>query len=174
MNIQGSNIVERHSVRNAEASRRRVAAVFQVGLVLVCSAIMANTYIYFNQKITETDRTILQLKKELANVEREIDSYRLQYEKYSAWPYIREAIHRFNLPLRPATPDQNRRLAMVPPSLAPSIAITFRDTTMLPVVRTAEKRVKTVSVQRQARTVQPRNRIRQSQTRYPDFRYSRN
>ena len=174
MNIQGSNMVERRNVRNSEAARRRVATVFQVGLVLVCSAFMANTYIYFNQKITETDRTILQLKKDLADVEREIDSYRLQYEKYSAWPYIREAIHRFNLPLRPATPDQNRRLAMIPPSLAPSIAITFRDTTVQPAVSTAEKQIKTASVQRPARPVQYRSRIRQSQTRYPDFRYSRN
>ena len=92
MNIQGSNIVERRSVRNSDASRRRAATVFQVGLLLICVAFLANTYIYFNQKITEADRTILKLKRELAYVEREIDSYRLQYEKYSAWPHIREAI----------------------------------------------------------------------------------
>lgn len=174
MNIQGSNMVERRSVRNSAVPRYRAATVFQVGLVLICSAFMANTYIYFNQKISEADSKIRKLKIELAHVEREIDSYRLQYEKYSAWPYIREAIHRFNLPLRPATPDQNRRLAMIPPSLAPSIAITFRDTAVQPAVYTAKQQVKTVSVQRQARSVHPRNRIRQNQSRYPDFRYSRN
>ena len=175
MNIQGSNIVERRSVRKSDVSFRWVAAVSKGLLVLGCIGIMANTYIYFNQKISETDRQILQLKKELANVEREIDSYRLQYEKYSAWPYIREAISRFNLPLRPATPDQNRRLAMIPPSLAPTIAITFRDTAPQPAVSTVAHPVKTASVQRQARAVPNRNRIRQAtQSRYPDFRYSRN
>ena len=84
MNIQGSNMVERRSVRKSDVSYRWVAAVSKGLLVLGCIGIMANTYIYFTQKITETDRQILQLKKELANVEREIDSYRLQYEKYSA------------------------------------------------------------------------------------------
>ena len=170
MNIQGSNIVERRSVRNSVASRRRAATVFQVGLLLICVAFLANTYIYFNQKITEADRTILKLKRELAYVEREIDSYRLQYEKYSAWPHIREAIRRFNLPLRPATPDQNRRLAMIPPSLAPSITITFRDVTAQPAAQTH----KPATVRRQARSYQPRSRVQRSQTRYPAFRYTHN
>ncbi len=171
MNIQGSNIVARSSVRNSDASRRRAAAVFQVGLMLVSIAFMANTYIYFNQKITEADRSILQLKKELANVEREIDSYRLQYEKYSAWPHIRESIRRFNLPLRPATPDQNRRLAMIPPSLAPSITITFRDNAVQPALQPTAK--KTV-LPRQANSAQSRSRIQKNRSRYPDFRYTRN
>ena len=170
MNIQGSNIVERRSVRNSDASRRRAATVFQVGLLLICVAFLANTYIYFNQKITEADRTILKLKRELAYVEREIDSYRLQYEKYSAWPHIREAIRRFNLPLRPATPDQNRRLAMIPPSLAPSITITFRDVTAQPAAQTH----KPATVRRQARSYQPRSRVQRSQPRYPAFRYTHN
>ena len=171
MNIQGSNIVARSSVRNSDASRRRAAAVFQAGLMLVSIAFMANTYIYFNQKITEADRRILQLKKELANVEREIDSYRLQYENYSAWPHIRESIRRFNLPLRPATPDQNRRLAMIPPSLAPSITITFRDTAVQPAIRPPAK--KTI-LPRQAKSVQSRSRLQKNRSRYPDFRYTRN
>ena len=171
MNIQGSNIVARSSVRNSDASRRRAAAVFQAGLMLVSIAFMANTYIYFNQKITEADRSILQLKKELANVEREIDSYRLQYENYSAWPHIRESIRRFNLPLRPATPDQNRRLAMIPPSLAPSITITFRDTAVQPAIQPPAK--KTI-LPRQAKSVQSRSRLQKNRSRYPDFRYTRN
>lgn len=171
MNIQGSSIVERRNVRNAEIARHRVAVVFQVGLLVVCTAFMANTYIYFNQKISETDRTIIRLKAELANVEREIDSYRLQYENYSAWPHIREAIRRFNLPLRPATPDQNRQLAMIPPSVAPSIAIAFHDTATQPAARV----VRPAAVLRRQATNSPgQNRIRRSHSRYPDFRYSRN
>ncbi len=171
MNIQGSNIVERRSVRNSNASRRYAIAIFQGLLILVCIAFMANTYIYFNQRITETDQSIRRLKKELANVEREIDSYRLQYENYSAWPHIRESIRRFNLPLRPATPDQTRRLAMVPPSLAPSIAITFRDTTAVP---TIQKVTPAPMVRRQANNVPQRNRVQKNRSRYPDFRYTRN
>ena len=171
MNIQGSNIVARSSVRHSDASRRKVAVVFQVGLMLVSIAFMANTYIYFNQKITEADRRILQLKKELTHVEREIDSYRLQYEKYSAWPHIRESIRRFNLPLRPATPDQNRRLAMIPPSLAPSITITFRDAAVQPAIQPPAK--KTI-LSRQAKSVQSRSSIQKNRSRYPDFRYTRN
>lgn len=172
MNIQGSNIVERRSVRNSDASRHRIALVFQVAILVVCAAFMANTYIYFNQKITEADRTILRLKAELANVEREIDSYRLQYEKYSAWPHIREAIRRFNLPLRPALPEQNRKLAMIPPALAPRIAITFRETTHVPAVQQVSK---PAAIRRQASSAPVRHHtVPKSQSRYPDFRYSRN
>lgn len=172
MNIQGSNMAERRQVRNTGGARR-IVLVLQFGLLLISAAFMANTYIYFNQKITEADRSIRNLKTELANVEREIDSYRLQYEKYSAWPHIRESIRRFNLPLRPATPDQNRHLAMIPPSLAPAITITFRDNVSTPA---PTRVVKPAEVRRQANSVRnrDRNRVQHNRSRYPAFRYTHN
>ncbi len=165
-------MAERRQIRNSDSGRHRIALVFQIVLLLISAAFMANTYIFFNQKISEADRSIRNLKAELANVEREIDSYRLQYEKYSAWPHIRESIRRFNLPLRPATPDQNRHLAMIPPTLAPAITITFRETVSTP----AAKVVKPAEVRRQANSVRPRarNRIQSSRSRYPAFRYTHN
>ena len=125
MNIQGSSIMERRPAPRAGGGRWHiiVPVIAFLGIVFI----LANLYVYFNQKISEADREMLRLRNRLAAVEREIDNYRLQYERYSAWPHIRESIRRFNLPLRQATPAQCRRLAMIPPSLAPRIAITFKD-----------------------------------------------
>jgi len=126
MNIQGSSMMERRPAAR-QSGGRKFGIALQIVAFLGGVAILANFYVYFNQKISEADREMLRLRSRLAGVEREIDSYRLQYERYSAWPHIRDSIRRFNLPLRQATPDQCRRLAMIPPSLAPGIPITFRD-----------------------------------------------
>lgn len=164
MNIQGSSMLERRPGPQSQSGAHWVGVILWCVAGLGIAAFLANTYVYFNQKISEADREILRVRARIAAVEREIDSYRLQYERYSAWPHIRDAIRRFNLPLRPATPAQCRKLAMIPPSLAPSIAITFKD------ARTQQPTA-SLNARPQARpSAAPANR---TQRRSPATRYSR-
>ena len=100
MNIQGGSMLERRPASRREGFGRCLKIVIWVIFPALFVLFLANTYIYINQKITEADREMLRLRNQLAGVEREIDSYRLQYERYSAWPHIRDSIRRFNLPLR--------------------------------------------------------------------------
>jgi len=170
MNIQGSSIVEQRR-QPQQGTRRNPAMILQVGALVILLVGIANTNIYLNQKITETDRAILKIRTELAGVEREIDSYRLQYETYSAWSYIGNAIRRFNLPLRQATPGQCRQLTMVPPSLAPAIAITFRDTALQQPVVAQAKAAPRALVPVQPKTARYPAAYSKS---YRRFRFSRN
>ncbi len=126
MNIQGSRMVNTRKTggKHGKTWIRNLA----LGAAL-CIAVMgiANSYVYMNQEISKADRDIRRIRAELGAVEREIDSYQLQYESYSAWPSVREAIARFHLPLAQATPEQCRRLVIVPPSMAPAVALNFQE-----------------------------------------------
>lgn len=161
MNIQGSSMMDRRPASGRNGGRY-LGIGLQIAALLGSVAILANFYVYFNQKISEADREMLRLRNELAGVEREIDSYRLQYERYSAWQHIRDSIRRFNLPLRQATPEQCRRLTMISPSLAPAIGITFRD---LSAARPAAVR--------RASSGTASGNVRRSR-QYPNRRYSHN
>lgn len=105
---------------------RKLTLVFQFAVILVMFGVLANGYIYLNQKIAETDREIQRVKTDMHGLDREIDNLRIRREQLCAWPHIRQAIARFSLGLRPADPQQVRRLAIVAQPVNPDLRIASR------------------------------------------------
>lgn len=120
MNIQPGKT---KCVRKARPVRQgspggKLAAVFRFAFVVAAVAGLLNTYIFLNQKITETERAIRQTRRELHRTEREIAQLRIRKEQLSAWPHIRAMIARFDLRLREAVPGQVSKIAILSPGQA--------------------------------------------------------
>ncbi len=96
----------------------KLAALFRFAFVVAAVAGLLNTYIFLNQKITETERAIRRTQRELHQTEREIAQLRIRKEQLSAWPHIRAMIARFDLRLREAAPGQVSRIAILSPGQA--------------------------------------------------------
>lgn len=96
----------------------KLAAVFRFAFVVAAVAGLLNTYIFLNQKITETERAIRRTQRELHQTEREIAQLRIRKEQLSAWPHIRAMIARFDLRLREAVPGQVSKIAILSPGQA--------------------------------------------------------
>ena len=125
MNIQSGkvrNMSSRAARHGASAIGSRLAVFFHTAVFLVCLGVLANGYIYLNQKIAETGRAIRQTKQDLHNIEREIDNLVIQRAALSSWSNISTSIRRFNLPLKPAEARQVRRLIIY----APGDAVRYR------------------------------------------------
>ena len=117
MNIQpGKNKCVRKSRPVQQGSPGgKLAAVFRFAFVVAAVAGLLNTYIFLNQKITETERAIRRTQRELHQTEREIAQLRIRREQLSAWPHIRAMIARFDLRLHEAAPGQVSKIAILSP-----------------------------------------------------------
>lgn len=145
MNIQSGRMrtADNRSTGNGPSVGRRAAVIVKLFLVLVMAGGLANAYIYLTQKITETDRAIRQVKHEIHLVDRELATLRIRREKFTAWPYIRSAIAKYNLDLHLANPGQVRALVLIPPGIAPNVSIAVRPAAAdrRNVIRTAARNV---------------------------------
>ncbi len=140
MNIQPGRIQKTRSARPAKKSNlgATIFTVAKFSFLLIVVAMLVNTYIYLNQKITETERSIRKTQRELVSVEREIAQLRIRREELSAWPHIRTMIARFDLKLRAPLPGQVGRMELLGREEAarvPFIGATRQASN--PVVRTA-------------------------------------
>ncbi|MGE4565684.1 MAG: hypothetical protein AB7F32_12485 [Victivallaceae bacterium] len=97
----------------------KLATAFRVTLLLVVVGALVNSYIYLNQKIAETGRTIRLTEKKIHETEREIANLRVRREQLSAWPHISSQMARFKLTLAAPDPRQVRKLAILAPGPAP-------------------------------------------------------
>lgn len=124
MNIQSGKMRNpRRTRKNAGSSLgAKLVFAFRITMILAVAGGLANAYIYLNQKISETEREILQTKKMIHDTEREIDNLRIKREALSAWPHIRDSINRFDLKLKAPDPRQVRKLAIIPPAMAGKVA----------------------------------------------------
>ena len=93
---------------------RRKIFITLAGLFAAVAGLL-NTYIFLNQKITETERAIRRTQRELHQTEREIAQLRIRREQLSAWPHIRAMIARFDLRLHEAAPGQVSKIAILSP-----------------------------------------------------------
>ncbi len=121
MNIQSGNVRKRQSgpVRKSGSSLGiHLAMVCRLGVVLLAAGMLANAYIYLNQKISETGREIRKTELAIHNTGREIDNLVIRKSELSRWPHISSSIKRFGLKLRPAAPGQVRRLVLYAPGVA--------------------------------------------------------
>ena len=105
---------------------RRAAAIVKLVCALALAGGLANAYIFLNQKITETDRAIRQVKREIHQVDRELATLEIRREKFTAWPHIRASIAKYDLKLHQADPGQVRALKLIPPGLAPQMSVAAR------------------------------------------------
>ena len=117
MNIQPGKT---KCVRKARPARQgslgeKLSAVFRFAFVVGAVAGLLNIYIFLNQKITETERSIRRTQRELHQTEREIAQLRIRREQLSAWPHIRAMIARFDLRLHEAAPGQVSKIAILSP-----------------------------------------------------------
>lgn len=124
MNIQSGKVRGgQPRTRNTGSSLgARLAIAFRWAVVLGSAGVLANAYIYLNQKIAETGREIRSAQREIHNTEREIDNLIIRRASLSSWPHIRDSIRRFGLKLKPAEPGQVRRLVVIAPGVASHVA----------------------------------------------------
>ena len=125
MNIQpGKNKCVRKSRPVQQGSPGgKLAAVFRFAFVVAAVAGLLNTYIFLNQKITETERAIRSTERELTRTEREIAQLRIRREQLSRWEHIRAKIAQFNLGLREPSPGQVGRMALLSPRQAQMVPL---------------------------------------------------
>ncbi len=102
----------------------KLAVVFRLAAVLAAVGLLADTYIYLNQKIAETGREIDETRKEIHKTERLIESLVCSRNELTKWPHIRNSIQRFGLKLKPAPPEQVRALVFIAPGMASKVALT--------------------------------------------------
>jgi len=124
MNIQSGRIKtkQRNSRGSVSIGAKLVTAV-KVVLVVLAGGSVLNGYIYLNQKISETERSILRTTNQISETEREIDQQRVQRERLTAWPHIKTMIERFELKLKDPTPGQVVRINVLSPSAAANIEL---------------------------------------------------
>lgn len=93
----------------------RLAAVFKFALFLGLITVFLNIYIYWNQRISETDHAIRKTTLQLERTEREIAQLRIRREQLSRWEHIRGKIAQFKLGLHEPAPGQVERMALLSP-----------------------------------------------------------
>lgn len=134
MNIQARSI-KLSQTRKKNNSRQNAGSKF--GIVLRMIVVMAFVFgiatlrISINQRADAEDREADRLVKQIAQLDREIENYKLKREKLSSWPQIKERIRKFNLALRMPEPFQVRELTVVYDATGREKAYGERKTAML-------------------------------------------
>ncbi len=122
MNIQSGKVRgARPRGKNNGSIGGKLATAFRVTLLLAVIGALVNSYIYLNQKIAETGRTIRLTEKKIHETEREIANLRVRREQLSAWPHISSQMTRFKLTLAAPDPRQVKKLAILAPGPAPAL-----------------------------------------------------
>ena len=111
--------------RNVTAARRRGGAArasagfwVRLGILVQVMALLGGIFVLFSyrvslgEKLTATARETAKVKREIHELDREIEALRIKKEDYSRWSYIKGQIDRYQLGLRVADPVQRRQLAV--------------------------------------------------------------
>ncbi len=116
MNIQSGKFkresAARRNTRGGSVGAKLVT-VAKFSLIIIAIAGLLNGYIYLNQKITETERSIQRVQREIERTDREIAQLRISRERLRSWPHVRDMIARFDLKLRQPAPGQVTRMAVL-------------------------------------------------------------
>ena len=126
MNIQSGKRSPRRSVPASGGGGSlagKIAAGLKLLLLLAAGAGICNSYIYLNQRISETDREIRRTRVEIDQVSRELVLLRNRCETLSSWSNISARIRQFNLGLRPAEPGQERTIALLTHAQAAAVRL---------------------------------------------------
>ena len=116
MNIQSGKFKRESMARynpHGGSIGEKLLTVVKFGLIVIAFAGLLNGYIYLNQKITETERSIQRIQREIERTDREIAQLRISRERLRSWPHIREMIARFDLRLHQPMPGQVTRMAVL-------------------------------------------------------------
>ena len=114
MNIQsGRSSSTRGSARD-DSSRvwAKVWLATKAAFFCVVAAALFNVNIYLRQKISETDRNIRRIDREIADAGRDLERLRAEYAELTSWPQVSNRIARLKLPLAAPRPGQVRELRL--------------------------------------------------------------
>jgi hypothetical protein len=116
MNIQARSIKLNKS-RKKNNTRRTIGSklgiVFRMIIVMAFVFGIATLRISINQWTVAEDREADRLVRQIAQLDREIENYKLKKEKLSSWPHIKDRIQKFNLALRMPEPFQVQNLTVI-------------------------------------------------------------
>jgi len=115
MNIQsGQSRASSSSSARGGSSRGWAKMWFATKVALFCivAAALFNVNIYMRQRISETDRSIRRIDREIADTNRELERLRADYAELTSWPHIRRRIAELDLPLSAPRPGQIRELRL--------------------------------------------------------------
>lgn len=119
MNIQARTVSNRRPARrrtNTSGAGASWAGTFSTILYLLLLAVtgfaIANYRIDLNRRESDLSREFDRVKREINELDQDIQHLRLEREKLSSREYITGQIARYNLKLRPPEPDQTRQLTI--------------------------------------------------------------
>jgi len=112
MNIQSGRARTASSSARGNSSRVWAKMWFatKVAFFFVVAAALFNVNIYLRQKISETDRNIRRIDREIADTRRDLERLLAEYAELTSWPQIRSRIAELHLPLAAPRPGQIREL----------------------------------------------------------------
>lgn len=98
--------------RNGTTSRvwAKMFLAFKAAFFCVIAAALFNINIYLRQKISETDRNIRKIDREIVETDRDLERLRVDYAELTSWPQIRRRIAELRLPLAAPRPGQIREI----------------------------------------------------------------
>ena len=114
MNIQfGQQRTPRSSARGgASGAWPKMWLATKAAFFCIVAAALFNVNIYLRQKISETDRNIRRLDREIADTRRDLERLRADYAELTSWPHIRRRIAELHLPLAAPRPGQIREIQL--------------------------------------------------------------
>ena len=114
MNIQSGQ--SRSNTAAARGSNSRVWAKMwlatKIAFFCIVAAALFNVNIYLRQRISETDRNIRRIDREIADTSRDLERLRAEYAELTSWPQIRKRIAELHLPLSAPRPGQIREIRL--------------------------------------------------------------
>ena len=114
MNIQsGQSRTTRSSGRGGSTrvwSKMQLA--IKAAFFCVIAAALFNINIYLRQKISETNRNIRRIDREIADAKRDLERLRVEYAELTSWTQIRTRIAELKLPLSRPRPGQIREMRL--------------------------------------------------------------
>jgi hypothetical protein len=114
MNIQSGRARSASISARGDSSRVWAKMWFatKVAFFFVVAAALFNVNIYLRQKISETDRNIRRIDREIADTRRDLERLRAEYAELTSWPQIRRRIAELHLPLSAPRPGQIREIRL--------------------------------------------------------------
>lgn len=114
MNIQSGQLKNNRSSAGGNVSGAWPKMWLATKVVFFCivAAALFNVNIYLRQKISETDRNIRRIDREIADTRRDLERLRADYAELTSWPQTRRRIAQLKLPLDAPRPGQIRELQL--------------------------------------------------------------
>ena len=114
MNIQSGRSSSTRGSAREDSSRvwAKVWLATKAAFFCVVAAALFNVNIYLRQKISETDRNIRRIDREIADAGRDLERLRAEYAELTSWPQVSNRIARLKLPLAAPRPGQVRELRL--------------------------------------------------------------